>query len=68
MVAVATMSGKAVMIALTVELDIDLLSSVARSTTKTPQLPRTVMRRHNNARACRGEGQEFKLQLILLRK
>jgi hypothetical protein len=68
MVAVATMSSKAVMIALTVELDIDLLSSVARSTTKTAHLPRTVMRRHNNARACRGEGQALKQQLILLRK
>jgi hypothetical protein len=36
MVAVATMSSKAVTITLTVELDIDLLSSVARSTTKLP--------------------------------
>lgn len=32
--ALAMMSGMAVMIALTVELDIDLLSSVARSATK----------------------------------
>lgn len=62
------MSSKAVMIALTVELDIDLLSSMARSATKTAHLPRTVMRRHNDVRACRGEGRAFKQQLILLRK
>ena len=66
--AVAMMSSKAVTIELTMELDIDLLSSVARSAAKTAHLPRTVMRRHNDVRACRGEERALKQQLILLRK
>jgi hypothetical protein len=63
--AVAMMSSKAVTIELTMELDIDLLSSVARSAAKTA---RTVMLRHNDVRACRGEERALKQQLILLRK
>jgi hypothetical protein len=38
--AVATMFSEAVMMALMVKSDIDLLSSVARSATKTAHLPR----------------------------